>query len=93
MITDDEGYWLDLRDLFLWGDQFVNFDVDADDTGSSVALPTAGGRRRYASAADALNLFVDQSTSKWLIRTDAVTRLIIAGTQQDTTGLTPSSTS
>lgn len=90
VITDDEGYWLDLRDLFLWGDQFVNFDIGADDTGSSVALPTAGGRRRYPSATDALNLFVDQTTSKWLIRTDAVTSLTVMGTQQDTTGLTKS---
>jgi len=32
------GYWIDIRDLFFYGDQFVNFDLAATD-GNLVAVP------------------------------------------------------
>lgn len=42
--TDD--YWLDVKDLFLHGDQFLN--VSPATAGiNAIALPTAGGEHRY----------------------------------------------
>ncbi|MDT9597655.1 hypothetical protein [Sphingosinicella rhizophila] len=64
--TDTEGplaatatgaYWIDIRDLFVHGDQYVNFAMTATDD-SSVALPTAGMSRNYATSTDADALFV-----------------------------------
>lgn len=46
--ADAEGYWLDVRDLLLYGDQFVNYVPAADPP--FVALPTAAGNRRYPAA-------------------------------------------
>lgn len=78
------GYWVDVRDLFLYGDQFVNFSLTETDAGL-VALPTAGLQKRYASAADADALFVDAAGGKNLVRCDGVCNLAIAGRQQDHT--------
>lgn len=72
-----EGYWFDLRDLYLYGDQFVNYDLVADGTGSHVVLPTATLQTRYASAAHADALFRVPATNK--IRADGVTSLGIKG--------------
>lgn len=79
------GYWVDLRDLFMYGDQYVNFDGSADETWSRVDLPTTAQQRRYAAAADALNLFVDQTNGKHLIREDGIAHLSILSMQQDHT--------
>ena len=41
------AFWVDIRDLFLYGDQFVNFSLSATDAGF-VALPSAKDRElRY----------------------------------------------
>ena len=50
------GYWLDIRDLFMHGDQFINFATSATDA-SIVNLPGADGRSRFVSSTDADNLF------------------------------------
>lgn len=52
--TDD--YWLDLKDLYLYGDQFVNYAPTAQDT-HSVALPAVGTAHRYPALADVKALF------------------------------------
>lgn len=80
--TDD--FWVDLRDLFLYGDQFVNFDISADLTGTAVALPTAALVKDYATQAMARNLFADNVNATF-VREDGIVHLNILGTQVDHT--------
>jgi hypothetical protein len=82
-VTDAAGYWVDVRDLFIYGDQFVNFALTATDAGL-VALPTATLQKRYASSADADAMFVTPTT-KNLVRQDGVTQLQILGRLTDET--------
>jgi hypothetical protein len=73
-----EGYWVDMKDLFLHGDQFANFAFDG--AASDVALPVPNTadpeavddppiNKRYPVAADADALFVGASPSN-IIRVD-----------------------
>ena len=83
--TGNAEFVLDVRDLFIYGDQFVNFDVDgglAD--GSHVAMPTAGLERRYPVKADIDGLFVGGSPTS-LVKQDGIARFSILGTQIDET--------
>lgn len=77
-------YWLDVRDLFSYGDQFVNFALTETDAGL-VALPDAAGHSesRFVSSADTNALFVSESSN--LVREDGITTLGILGTQVDHT--------
>ena len=77
------GYVFDLKDLFLYGEQFVNFALGTAGDGS-VALPTAGIQSRYPSATDADNLFAGASPAN-TVRQDGVTDLQILGAMVDTT--------
>lgn len=72
------GYWLDVRDLFLYGDQFL----DAAAQTNAVALPTIAQVHRYATEAMGDALF---SGAGKLIRADGNVSLNILGTQQDYT--------
>lgn len=56
-------YWLDIRDLFVHGDQFVNFALTATDA-SIVALPNSSGKTRFVSSTDANDLFSDSLVNK-----------------------------
>lgn len=69
-------YWVDLRDLFLYGDQFLNFALTETDAGL-VALPKAGMQKHYALAADREALFA--AASKSLVRQDGVVDFVIKG--------------
>ena len=71
------SYWLDLRDLYVYGDQYVNYAVAAGDP--IVSLPSGGFKSRYASATDADNLFVGATAATRLIETDGVVSLSILG--------------
>lgn len=53
-----EAYWVDLRDLLIHGDQFVNFDISADPAGT-VALPTAAMQKKFATETQIDKLWVD----------------------------------
>lgn len=76
------GYWVDMRDLFIHGDQFTNLgSVPSADNG--VAMPTAGLNSRYPAFADIDNLFVTAGTNK--LRSDGVLSLDISGHQRDMT--------
>lgn len=75
-----DGYWYDVKDLFLYGEQFANFALTNAD--ASVALPTATLGAKYASATDADDLF--SGTNK-TIREDGVVKLDILGALVDTT--------
>lgn len=76
-------YWVDLRDLFIYGDEFKNFALTETDAGL-VALPTAALQKRYASATDADALF-DSASPANKIRADGVVSLNILGRQTDQT--------
>lgn len=87
--TDEQGpvridgagnYWADLRDLFLYGDEFRNHEA-----ASKAALPTATYTRRYANATDAASLFVSAVSTSQLVRSDGVCNATILGTQVDHT--------
>lgn len=72
-------YWVDIRDLFTYGDQFVNFDVASTDAGF-VALPKVGMQKHYVSAADRDALFTDATANgKQLVRQDGVVNFTIKG--------------
>ena len=77
------AYWVDIRDLFLYGDQYVNFALTETDAGL-VALPsTSNSLSRYASEADVDALFA--SDTRELVRSDGIINMTILGTQIDQT--------
>lgn len=78
-------YWIDVRDLFMYGDQFVNH-ADAA-FANQVAIPAASGNHRYVTEAIIDGLFVTDGTES--VKQDGVVSLSIAGRQVDTTPGTP----
>lgn len=82
----NDAYWVDMRDLFVHGDQFVNFSMAGVTNMSGVALPGANTAiRDYPVAADINALFVGSTPDTQLIRTDGIVQLNVLGTQQDHT--------
>jgi hypothetical protein len=84
------GYWVDLTDLFMHGDQFVNFALSATDA-NLLGLPASGSddmheiRGKYVTEAMCEGLFVDDDDSdgKTRIRSDGVAVLNIASSLRD----------
>lgn len=77
-----EAYWVDLRDLFKYGEQFMNFAPDAASGALSVITATGGGR--YPSTADIDGLFAAAAPAN-ILQTDGVVDLSIAGRVVDRT--------
>lgn len=76
--TDD--YWFDIRDLLMYGDQFMTHPVSPT---NMLAIPTATLAREYpASLAEVQALFVTGAT-KYFIRQDGVCNLSILTQQID----------
>lgn len=76
-------YMHDARDLFIYGDQFVNYATSATDA-NMVPLPDASVNHRYLTAiAQVDEMFVTAGTNK--VKTDGVMSLSILGHQRDTT--------
>ena len=73
----NKDYWLDLRDLLNYGDQFLNWTPA--DVAPFVTLPATTGQRRYASGADAMSFFADTTNGRFL--EDGVVSLGIKGRQ------------
>jgi len=86
------AYTLDIKDLLLYGDQFVNVSLAAtvdsvSDTLNNVGLPNAGLTNvRYPSLTDAELLFVDDAAPGTLqyVKQDGICTLHILGRQVDT---------
>ena len=76
-------YWMDMRDLFIYGDQFVNFDITAADDPHTpgIALPTAALQDKYPTEAMANALFSGSTAATQLIRVDGIVQAEIAGTR------------
>lgn len=81
--ANTDGYWVDMRDLLLYGEQFVNFAVTETDAGM-VALPTAALVKHYPTAAMVDDLFVTPASAKY-IREDGVVHIDVASVQRDGT--------
>ena len=77
-----EAYWVDMRDLLLYGDQFINFAPDTASAAISVIQNTETARNRYASSATVDDLFA--GADKY-IQTDGIVDLVIMGRQVDFT--------
>lgn len=78
-----ENYFLDLRDLLNYGDQFVNYAPA--DAAPFVGLPTAAGSRRYPQAGDAAAFFETIEGVVSNFEADGVVSLSILGRQQERT--------
>lgn len=78
--TPSQGYYVDVRDLFLYGDQFVT-NPDA----YKVDLPAIDGNMSYPTSAVYNGLFVDQTGAKQHIEQDGLISLVVAGSQRDHT--------
>lgn len=78
--TDD--YWIDLRDLFLYGDQFVNHDGT---NGPFLDLPAADGRRRYAAQNELRSFFATTFDETGVFESDGIASFGIKGRQRPTT--------
>lgn len=76
------GYWVDMRDLFLHGDQFSNIALSGFANGNT-AIPTAALVRKYLGNTEIDALF---SGANKYIAADGVVQLGIKGTQRDYTG-------
>lgn len=80
----DTDYWVDMRDLFIHGDQFLNFISDANSSLiTGPAEETAGNwNTMYPVVADLDALFVSSGANK--IKIDGRVDFTIKGTQRDT---------
>jgi len=88
--ADSDGYYIDIRDLLMYGDQFINFALDQTDAGL-VALPTTGLQKRYPTEDMSEDLFIDNTdgSGKTRVRYDGVVSLHIATTVRDFSPTTP----
>ena len=75
------AYHVDVRDVFMYGDQFINFPV-TDTSSNVIGLPTAALQKKYPVAADATELFVTATTAEY-IKQDGVVQMSILGRQSD----------
>lgn len=82
-IADAGGAWVDVKDLFLYGDQFVNFALTETDAGF-VALPTSALEKQYADETMANALFVGTTDATRRVMQEGIVSLNIAGRQVDT---------
>ena len=77
-----EDYWLDVKDLFIYGDQFVNHAMDAA-ANHGLAMPTAALDHKYLTEAMIDSLFVNAGSE--YVREDGVVHMNILGKQSETT--------
>lgn len=77
------GYYVDLRDLLNYGDQFVNYTIPSTPPVGFVELPLSTGARRYPANTEVMAMFSNTTTGR--IRQDGVLSLMIMGRQQERT--------
>lgn len=68
-MADTGGYFADIKDLYVRGDQFfAGHTLASDQLGEAniVALPATSGLRNYGVAADISNLFVTATTAEFV---------------------------
>ena len=80
--TNTDDYWLDLKDLFIHGDQFLNVDPTTASIGQ-LLLPTAGGVWKYPTNQAMLDTLMVSANA--YCHVDGICSLRISGNLQDTT--------
>ena len=87
-------YWLDVRDLFMYGEQFVNFEVTTATDANKATLPVASAyapvalNKSYMPDADVAALFVDPVNAPY-VRCDGRVDLSILTRLEDTSPASP----
>lgn len=82
VVTDADGYWVDVKDLLVYGDEFTNITKSAANM-NVAALPNAAlSNRWYPTDTDTDALFVGASNK---IKADGVVNFVILGSTMDTT--------
>jgi len=81
------GYWLDVRDLMAYGDQYLNYARGSAVPGIVDLPKRSGGHalRRYATKAEVDAMFVVSDASLECIKEDGVVNLSILGRQSPQT--------
>jgi len=86
--ADTDDYIVDLHDLFVHGDQFVNYALTATDAnilvGQHIGAQT-NAEASYPATASVNALFVGSTDATRLVRQDGVVNLKVLGTQIDPT--------
>lgn len=77
----NDDYWIDIRDLLLYGDQFINYDPDGEVP--FLNLPAADATRRYAAESEVRTFFVDDEAGKF--EADGICSINVLGRQKPTT--------
>lgn len=82
--TDAQGYYIDIRDLLMYGDQFINFAL-TETNAALVALPTDALQKRFPDEDMSEDLFIDNTDVSGLtrVRYDGVVSFQIASTVRD----------
>lgn len=84
------GYWIDLRDLMSYGDQFINYTLDPENQPGIVQLPLVNGNRRYLATEEVQSWFLadveDGADYEQIVREDGVIALGILGRQSPKPG-------
>ena len=77
VVTDTDGYWVDFKDLLLYGEQYVNFARNRTES-NLISVPDATlAQTRYPGASDYSTFFVTPASAYW-IKHDGVVNLSIA---------------
>lgn len=81
--NQDEDYWVDLADLFHYGEPFFNHAIAASDHGLS--LPGVDLAKRYLTLDQLKSFFVDAAGTANLVHADGLVSLDVLTTLEDTT--------
>lgn len=83
------GHWVDVRDLFIHGDQFVPQAFAGSTRDNAIALPDAAFEAQYATQAMAEGLFTNPGAGGFFfVRQDGVMRLEVSSAIEDATDAT-----
>lgn len=80
IISDAGGYWLDIKDLLIYGEQFSNLDLTASQANFMATPFSTGVGLRYPGHLDDITdkLFVSQDDTATSVKMDGVVQLAIA---------------
>lgn len=81
--ANTDAYWVDVKDIFLHGDQFINFALN-DANANIVALPTAAGVWRYLTTDAELDILFSAASPANQIREDGVIQFHIKSPMRET---------
>ena len=82
IVTDTDGYWVDLKDLLLYGEQFYNYQLDST-VSNLISLPSADlTNKRYLPTGEHTSFFVTPA-SAYYGKHDGVVSLGIANSARN----------